>query len=182
MAQKKTLATTSLAGCFGCHMSFLDMDTRLIDFFELVELDKSPLNDIKEFTRKIDIGFIEGGVCNTENVRALRSFRKNCRILVCVGECAIMGGLPALRNNIPLQECLEEAYIKVPTTQTHEATIPNHEDIPKILDKVYPCHEVVKIDHYIPGCPPSADTLWATLTALVEGREPSLDYGLLKYD
>lgn len=179
---KKSIATISLAGCFGCHMSFLDIDLRIIDLVELVDFNKSPLTDIKTFTQKVDVGLIEGGVCNDENVEVLRSFRKNCHTLVSIGECAIMGGLPALRNNIPLKDCLEEAYINGPTTPETKKIIPHHEDIPKILDKVYPCHEVVKIDYFIPGCPPSADTLWTALTALLFGKEPKYEYGLIKYD
>ena len=124
---------------------------------------------------------IEGGVCNDENVEVLKSFRENCDILISLGECAIMGGLPALRNNIPLKDCLEEAYLRVPTTPHSQNIIPHHEDIPKILDKVYPCHEVVKIDYFIPGCPPSADSIWIALEALIKGKEPQLA-GVMSYD
>jgi NAD-reducing hydrogenase small subunit len=60
--------------------------------------------------------------------------------------------------------------------------LPNDEDIPLILDRVYPLHEVVKIDYFLPGCPPSADVFWAALTALVSGKEPKLSYDLIKYD
>ena len=109
---KKIIATASLAGCFGCHMSLLDIDERLLELIELVEFNKSPLNDIKTFTKECDIGLIEGGCCNDENVHSLVEFRKRCKTLVSVGECAIMGGLPALRNMIPLRECLEESYLR----------------------------------------------------------------------
>ncbi|UCH14774.1 MAG: hypothetical protein JSV22_02135, partial [Bacteroidales bacterium] len=108
---KPIIATTSLAGCFGCHMSLLDIDDRILELVEVVEFNKSPINDIKKFTKVCDIGLIEGGCCNSENIHILREFRTNCKILVSVGECAIMGGLPALRNGIPIKECLEEAYI-----------------------------------------------------------------------
>jgi NAD-reducing hydrogenase small subunit len=93
-----------------------------------------------------------------------------------------MGGLPALRNGIPLKECLEEAYVNGPTIEPGEGIIPNDEDLPIILDKVYPCHEVVKIDHFLPGCPPSADLIWEAVTALVEGRPVNLSYDLIKFD
>lgn len=180
---KPIIATTSLAGCFGCHMSLLDIDERILGLAEMVEFNKSPINDIKKFTRKCDVGLIEGGVCNSENVHVLKEFRENCRILVSVGECAIMGGLPALRNNIPLRECLEEAYIKGPSVeQNQEAIIPNDEDLPLILDKVYPAHEVVKIDYFLPGCPPTADLIYNALVSLLTGQELDLPYETLKYD
>jgi NAD-reducing hydrogenase small subunit len=110
VAEKKIIATGSLAGCFGCHMSLLDIDERILQLIELVEFNKSPINDIKTFTKHCDIGLIEGGCCNDENVHNLIAFRENCTTLVAVGECAIMGGLPSLRNTIPLEECLREAY------------------------------------------------------------------------
>jgi len=179
---KPVIATASLAGCFGCHMSLLDIDERILKLFELVEFNKSPINDIKKFTKPVDIGLIEGGCCNSENVEVLRSFRKNCKVLVSVGECAIMGGLPALRNTIPLKECLDEAYLNALTCDPEDRIIPNDEDLPIILDKVYPLHEIVKIDHFLPGCPPSADLIWEAVTALVEGRPIDLTYDLIKFD
>lgn len=181
---KPLVATTSLAGCFGCHMSLLDIDERILELIELVDFDKSPVDDIKEFTQMVDIGIIEGGCCNSENVHVLKDFRKNCKILVSLGECAIMGGLPAMRNNIPIKECLQEAYLDGPSTKggNPDGILPNDEELPIILDKVYPCHEVVKIDYYLPGCPPRADLIWNALVALVTGDEMKLPYEVVKFD
>ncbi|MCD4735520.1 MAG: hypothetical protein K8R53_05720 [Bacteroidales bacterium] len=181
---KPIVATTSLAGCFGCHMSLLDIDERILELVELVDFNKSPIDDIKEFTQMCDIGIIEGGCCNSENIHVLKDFRKNCKILVSVGECAIMGGLPAMRNNIPIKECLEEAYLNGPSTKgcNPEGILPNDEELPIILDKVYPCHEIVKIDYYLPGCPPTADLIWNALVALVTGDEMKLPYEVVKFD
>lgn len=181
---KTIIATTSLAGCFGCHMSFLDIDEKILDLVELVEFNKSPFNDIKNFTKMCDIGLIEGGCCNDENVHVLKDFRAHCKILVSLGECAIMGGLPALRNNIPLQECLEEAYLNGPSVagNNEAGIIPNDEELPVILNKVYPCHEVVRIDYHLPGCPPKAELIWEALLALVTGKPLDLPYEVVKYD
>jgi len=177
---KPKVATAHLTGCFGCHMSLLDIDEKIIDLIELVDFDKSPIDDIKKFTGPVDIGLIEGGCSTQENVEVLRSFRKHCKILISVGECANTGGIPHLRNMIPLRECMEEAYLKGPSVV--DGVIPNDPDIPLILDKVYPVHEVVKIDYWLPGCPPRAETFWAALTALLKGEEPKLPYELIKYD
>lgn len=177
---KPLVATGHFAGCFGCHMSLLDIDERILDLVELVEFDKSPINDIKTFSRPVDIGIIEGGVSNDENVEFLRMFREKCKILIAMGACAVTGGVPSMRNTVPLAECLQEAYLNGPTVV--DGVIPNDPDIPILLDKVYPCHEVVKIDYFLPGCPPSGDTLWAALSALLSGKEPVLPYECLKYD
>lgn len=181
---KPVIATTSLAGCFGCHMSFLDIDERILDLIELVEFNKSPVDDIKTFTKPCAVGLIEGGCCNSENVHVLKDFRKNCKILVSLGECAIMGGLPALRNNnVSVSECMEEAYLNgVTVTENEEKIIPNDDELPMILDKVYPCHEIVKIDYFLPGCPPRADLIWDALYALATGNELKLPYEAFKYD
>ncbi|MCF6170368.1 MAG: hypothetical protein L3J66_05245 [Bacteroidales bacterium] len=180
---KKIIATTSLAGCFGCHMSFLDIDERILKLVELVEFDKSPINDIKVFTRPVDIGIIEGGCCNSENIEVLKSFRENCKVLVSLGECAIMGGLPALRNGIPIEECLREAYLDGPTvSENKEQVLPNDPELPMLLDKVFPCHEIVKVDYFLPGCAPDADLIWNALVALVTGNEMELPYEVVKFD
>ncbi len=177
---KPVIATTSLAGCFGCHMSLLDIDERILDLIEVVEFNKSPIDDIKTFTKQCDVGIIEGGCCNSENIHLLKEFRKNCKILVAIGECAFTGGLPAMRNGIPLKECLEEAYLNCVTVD--DKIIPNDEEIPMILDKVYPIQDIVKIEYFLPGCPPRADLIWNALLTLATGKELELPYEIIKFD
>jgi NAD-reducing hydrogenase small subunit len=179
---KPKIATTSLAGCFGCHMSLLDIDDRILQLAELVDFDKSPVNDIKKFSDRCAVGLIEGGCCHEENVEVLRDFRKNCDILISVGDCAIMGGIPAMRNGIPIEECLAEAYVDGPSVYNPNGKVPDDPEIPLMLDQVYPAHEVVKIDYYLPGCPPRADLLWEALVALLSNKPLELPYEVLKYD
>jgi len=184
---KKRIATVSLAGCFGCHMSLLDIDERLLDLLKLVEFDRSPFNDLKRFTGRCDIGLVEGGCCNEENVHTLHEFRANCTILVAVGQCAVMGGLPVMRNAImhaedPLRECLETAYLDSDYVLNPTNSIPNDPALPLLLDKVYTLADVVKVDYQIPGCPPSSETLWQTLDSLITGHRQRLPYELIKYD
>jgi NAD-reducing hydrogenase small subunit len=178
--KKLRVATTSLAGCFGCHMSFLDIDERILELLEHIEFDRSPLTDIKH-CGPCDIGLVEGGVCNAENVHVLREFRANCKILVAIGACAVNGGLPAQRNHLDLRDILEAVY----STETGLASgtrIPNDPELPLPLNQVHPIHEVVKIDYFLPGCPPSGDAIWKFLTDLIAGRTPHLGHGLLHYD
>ncbi len=175
---KVRLATTSLAGCFGCHMSFLDIDERIFELAEIAEFDRSPLTDIKH-CGPCDIALIEGGVCNADNVHVVREFRANAKILVAVGACAINGGLPALRNRLDIDDILRRVY-RDPVTG--EPCVPNSHELPLALDKVYPVNEIVRVDYSLPGCPPSGDAIWKFLTDLILGRMPRLDHGLLHYD
>ncbi len=179
---KAKVATTSLCGCFGCHMSLLDIDDRILDLVELVDFDRSPINDFKEIQGDVDVGLVEGGCANEENVKVLQEFREHCKVLISVGDCAINGGIPALRNMVPLEECYREAFLDGPTVHNPRGKVPDDEEIPLLLNKVYPCHEVVKVDFHLPGCPPSADTLWAALTALLTDQPLELPYELVKYD
>jgi NAD-reducing hydrogenase small subunit len=172
------LATTSLAGCFGCHMSFLDIDERLFELAEIAEFDRSPLTDIKHCGR-CDIALIEGGVCNADNVRVVRELRANAKILVAVGACAINGGLPALRNRFAVDDLLARVY-RDPITD--EPCVPNSPELPLALDKVYPLNGIVRVDYSLSGCPPSGDAIWKFLTDLILGRMPRLDQSLLHYD
>mgnify|MGYP000899611483 CR=1 FL=1 len=180
--KKKIVATTSLAGCFGCHMSILDIDLGLLDAIELIEFNKSPLTDIKNFSKRCDIGIIEGGVANSENYHVLKEFRKKCDVLVALGECSVWGGLPAMRNTISIEECLQEAYVDGVTVGNKKRVIPYHEDIPKLLNKVYAPNDIVKIDYFLPGCPPNAEYIWKMVkNVLFEGNIP-VDYNEFKYD
>jgi len=181
-ASKKIVATTSLAGCFGCHMSLLDIDEGLLDAIELVEFDRSPLTDIKSFDRRCDVGIIEGGCCNSENVEVLRAFRENCDVLIAVGECAIWGGLPAMRNFIPIEECLLESYGRTMELEGGKVVIPHHEDLPELLDRVYGCQEITRMDYYIPGCPPDAGHIWKVLKHVLFGDAYSITHDTFKYD
>jgi NAD-reducing hydrogenase small subunit len=177
--RKLRVATTSLAGCFGCHMSILDIDERLFALLEKVEFDRSPITDIKE-VGECDVGIIEGGLCNDENVRVLREFRRKCRVLIALGACAVNGGLPAQRNHLSLPLILQEVYRSDPGAKY--GLIPDDPELPLPLNKVHPLHEVVKIDYFIPGCPPSADEIWRVFTDLLAGRDVQPAHGLVHYD
>ena len=175
---KIRLATTSLAGCFGCHLSLLDIDERIFELAEIAEFDRSPLTDIKHFG-PCDIALVEGGVCNAENVHVARELRASAKILVAVGACAINGGLPALRNRLDIDTILTRVY-RDPITD--QPCVPNSRELPLALDKVYPLNEIVRVDYSLPGCPPSGDAIWKFLTDLILGRMPRLDHSLLHYD
>ena len=178
---KLKLATAWLDGCSGCHMSFLDIDERILELVDLVDLDKSPLNDKKAFDGPVDIGLIEGACASEDNVRVLREFREHCRILVSVGACAVNGGVPAMRNECSLAECLDAVYVTGPTVDERGAA-PADEDLPRLLDRVEPCHDVVAIDYTVAGCPPAGDAIWDGVKALLAGETPRSPFRRMRRD
>jgi NAD-reducing hydrogenase small subunit len=173
MSSKKVkVATVWLSGCSGCHMSFLDQDERLVDLAKSINVVYSPLADAKVFPENVDVTLIEGAVANDEQLEMLKKVRARTRILISLGDCAVTGNVTALRNSWENSDeaVLERAY-KAP--EDLQAAIPNM--VPKLLIKAKPLHEVVKVDLYIPGCPPSADLIHYVLTELLSGRAPSME-------
>ncbi len=157
----------------------LDIDEKLVDLLEHVEYYRGPLNDVRELQR-VDVGVVEGALCNEDNVRVLQQFRENCDVLVGVGACALTGGLPAMRNHYGLTACLKEAYLD--GTGVVNPGIPSDPELPRLLNRVRPVQEVVKVDYFLPGCPPPAEAFLELFGALVEGREPVLDRKLARFD
>ena len=149
-----------------CHTSFLDIDERIFELVKIAEFDRSPITDIKH-CGPCDIALIEGGVCNAENVHVLREMRANAKILVAIGTCAITGGLPAMRNCLDIGDVLNEVYRDLDCAQWQCS--PNDPELPLLLNKVYPVNEIVRVDYFIPGRPPSADAIWKYLNDLILG-------------
>ncbi|MBA4253897.1 MAG: NADP oxidoreductase [Betaproteobacteria bacterium] len=182
-AGKIKVATIGLCGCWGCTLSLLDLDERLLPLMSKITLLRSSITDIKRINERCVVGFVEGGVANEENIETLEHFRENCDVLISVGACAVWGGVPAMRNVVPLSECLDLAYVNSLTSVPGvRPTIPLHPDIPRITTKVYPCHEVVKMDYFIPGCPPDGDAIYKVLDDLVHGRPFDLPISINRYD
>lgn len=164
------LATLWLDGCSGCHMSLLDIDERLLDLAGKVSLVYSPLVDCKHYPEAVDIVCIEGAVSTVEDQCLLRTVRERTGYLIALGDCAVTGNVPALRNPWGAEVVLRSVYLE---RDAHTPQIPAM-DLPLLADKALPLHTFVKVDLFLPGCPPSADTIFSALTALIEGRSTDL--------
>jgi len=162
---KLKLATVWLDGCSGCHMSFLDMDERLLELAELVDLVYSPLVDTKQFPDQVDIALVEGAVASVADEQKIRKIRAHTKTLIAIGDCAITGNVPSMRNSIGPEAILNRAFIENATCQLQIPTA----GVPQLLRTVRPIHEFVKVDVFLPGCPPSAETFHTALTALITG-------------
>lgn len=167
---KLKLATVWLDGCSGCHMSFLDMDEGLISLADKFDLVYSPLVDAKEFPDGVDIALVEGAVSSDEDLRKIRKIREHTKILVSLGDCAVTANVPCMRNPVGVEAICDRAYRE---NATLDQGTPEH-DIPKLLPRACPLHEVVAVDIFVPGCPPRADVIYYAVSELLEGRVPEL--------
>jgi NAD-reducing hydrogenase small subunit len=171
VTSKPRLATVWLGGCSGCHMSFLDLDERLLELAGKVEFCASPLTDFKDFP-EADITLVEGAVANEEHLRHIQHIRKKTKILVAFGDCAITGNVTAMRNIFGVEDVLTRAYRD--NSETVVGVPEGGSVVPRLLERVVPVHEVVEVDHFLPGCPPAADAIFEFVTSLLENRAPDL--------
>lgn len=179
---KVRLATVWFGGCAGCHMSFLDLDEFLVELVEKVEIVYSPVVDMKEYPENVDVCFIEGAICNEDNLELLHKIRKRTKVLVSFGDCAVTANVPAIRNQLGLgntESVLQRAYIE---NAQDNPCIPKLAGIvPPLLPRVLPVHEVVHVEHFLPGCPPPADRIKALVGQMLAGVEPKLTGTQLKF-
>jgi len=167
---KIKVATVWLDGCSGCHMSFLDMDERLLELGSQFDLVYSPLVDFKVYPEHVDVALVEGAISSVEDEHKIHRIRKHTDFLIAMGDCAVTGNVPSMRNPFGPEEILDRAYRE--NVATH-AQIPCV-FVPALLQTVRPVHEFVKVDMYLPGCPPSADTFYTVLSDLLAGRTPDI--------
>jgi len=171
---KKRLATVWLTGCSGCHMSFLDLDEWLFELADLADIVYSPVaSDQKTYPNAVDICLVEGGVGTSDNLRLIRQVRQRTRVLIAFGDCAITANVPGMRNNLGgIDAVLGSAYGAM--AQVFSQLPEDSGPVPKLLDQVLPVHELVPVDLYLPGCPPSATRIRAALEPLLHDLWPEL--------
>jgi NAD-reducing hydrogenase small subunit len=171
MMAKIKIATDWLAGCAGCHMSLLDIDERIVALLEAVDITSSPVTDLKHPPKEgVTVGILEGAICNTHNIDVAKQMRQRCQVLIALGDCATFGNVPAMRNLVGTEAALKRAYLEAESVV--DGFIPDSPELGKPLDRVTGVGDVVKVDLFIPGCPPSADSIFFALSELLAGHVP----------
>ena len=180
--EKPKVATVWLEGCSGCHMSFLDLDEDLVGILSAVEVTVTPVTDFKDYEvpHGTALGIIEGAVGNTEQLEIVHRMRERCAVLMAWGDCAVFGGINTMWNAIPVAELLRKGYVETPSTVAGKE--PRGADLPALLPKVLAVNEVVPVECYIPGCPPSPEAIRYALTEILAGRIPELPRQLIHFD
>lgn len=168
--KKARVATIWLDGCSGCHMSLLDMDERLIELSELMEVVYSPYVDTKEFPTDVDLTIVEGALSTDHDITMIKKIRKNSKKILALGDCAITGNVSAMKNMFGSEAVLRRGYFEL-ADENRENDYPK-EVVPALLDTVHPLHEIVPVDYWVPGCPTPADAIYQAIKDVLEGREP----------
>jgi len=170
METKVKIGTCWLDGCSGCHMSLLDIDEGIVGVLKKADIVFGPLVDAQVWPEGVDVAIIEGAVSSTDDLHMAQVARERSRIVVALGDCAVTGNVPAMRNGIPTRRLLERVYIEGATATPGVPT----DGVPALLKQVVPLHEAVKVDVHVPGCPPKPNAILQVLSDLLEGRKPDL--------
>jgi NAD-reducing hydrogenase small subunit len=165
--KKVKVATVWLDGCSGCHMSILDMDAAIISLARKIDIVYGPLVDAQEFPEEVDVTLVEGAISSQEDLNKIQKIRQRTKLLISLGDCAITGNVPAMRNSIPVAKLLQSIYIE----GVQEGRVLPGERVPALLKQARPVREFVKVDMALPGCPPPAKTISTVLNDLLEGRK-----------
>ncbi len=169
--KKVSMATVWLDGCSGCHMSFLDIDEALLQLAPRIDLVYSPLVDAKTFPEMADVTLIEGAVSSEHDLEKIKHVRAHTRVLVSLGDCAVTGNVPSMRNPFSVQDVVQRAYFENVSNNPQQP----QEAVPGLLPRVRPVHHIVPVDVFIPGCPPSAQAILQAVTDLLDGKLPELN-------
>jgi len=167
---KLRIGTCWLDGCSGCHMSLLDLDEGIVAVLKKADIVFGPLVDAQEWPEDVDVAVVEGAVSSQDDLKLIQTIRARSRVVVALGDCAVTGNVPSMRNGIPVKRLLERIYVE---GSTESDGVPV-DGVPPLLRQAEPLHQQVVVDVHVPGCPPKPNAILMVLSELLEGRQPDL--------
>jgi F420-non-reducing hydrogenase small subunit len=187
-------ASEALNSCSGCEISILNLGETLLDLLKEIELVHIPiLMDHKYYGQvgekneisipQAEIGLLSGGIRNEEHLEIAHEMRKKCQVLVALGTCATHGGIPALINAYSNEDLFDQ-YYSIKSTDSGALVLSDGvpingvptNGVPKLLNRCYALDEHIKVDIYLPGCPPHPDHINGAISALLKGDKPDLPF------
>lgn len=187
MADKLKFAFYWNASCGGCEIAVLDINEKILDVANLADIVLWPValdfkyNHIRALAdNQIDVSFINGAIRNSEQKEIAELLRRKSKAVVAFGSCAHLGGIPALADLRTREEIFERAYQETPSTgnperirpQTRSAVPEGELELPEFFNHVYRLDEIIPVEYYLPGCPPTPAMIAEAVTAIASGALP----------
>jgi len=183
MADKIKIAQYWGAGCGGCDVALLDIDAKILDVHAIAEVVFWPigfdgkLHEIEEMPDKsITVSFYNGAIRNSENEHVAKVLREKSAVMIAFGSCACFGGTPGLGNLTNRNEVFETVYKNTDSTDNPEGHYPQPHlkvpegelELPVFYDNVKTLDEVVDVDYFMPGCPPTVNLIAMAVDAVAK--------------
>lgn len=185
---KPKVAVSWNSSCGGCDEAIVDLDEKLLETAAQVEFVLWPCamdfkyEEVEKMAdNEITVALINGGIQNTHQEHIARLLRRKSRLVAAFGSCACMGGVPSLANLTAMKEVFKTSYLEgCPTVDNPEKTVPlaqseiegNTLTLPEIFESLKTVDQVISVDYYLPGCPPTAAMIGETLEAILTGNLP----------
>jgi F420-non-reducing hydrogenase small subunit len=175
------------ASCGGCEETVVDLDEKVLDVVAAVDIVFWPCamdpkyEDVEAMPDgSIAVSLINGAVRTSEQEHIAKLLRKKSGLVVAFGSCSCMGGIPALANLKSKEAIFERSYLLSPTVDNKDKTVPltksrnngNDVTLPEFYDTVYKLSDVIDVDYFLPGCPPTPKLLAGAVTAILTGKLP----------
>ena len=187
MAEKPKLAFYWCAACGGCEEAVLDLEEKLLDVVSSADIVFWPValdfkrHDLEAMAdASILAAFVSGAVRTTEQQEMVRLLRSKSQLVFAFGSCSHLGGVPGLANLWTRDTIFQTVYAESASTPNPDGTLPQmitgvdgcELTLPRFFDTVQSLDQVVAVDYYLPGCPPTPKLLLAAVNQLLSGQLP----------